>query len=473
MTTPKLSRLALGLVIALGVTACGSDGGTTASSGGNSGTNNGGAMVLAPVQSTLSNVLTGVGAAITSVTPTGTPLDIGGFVAALAPTLNDLINGPDATLTGLLNGIQTILNNPTSPTSVTTAASQIQAGITALAPAITSLAQNLPCALGTLVRQQAIVCTGTSPATQLQNLIALFSSGANPFAGTPLAALGTLGGTGTPSGGPTGTPLDVLLKPLVSALGVPGGASPLPVNGALVDQIGTGLATVGTQIISAYSTIPNSGKIPVAGQLVATLGYTLADLGTTLQTLQTGTAVNVGSTVGNALINLNNLLTAPTGLLGALAAASGQSSLITTVATGNTQVNTGIAQLITALNATLLNPVDTVALQPVLNALAPLTCALTLFGNCNGVTTTGSTTSAGGTSATAGLTALTNALTSLLSGTPASSLLSTLTSALTSASTSNGNLISTLTNAAKTLPTVPSSGGTGNTGLLGGLLGLL
>lgn len=214
MNKLKLTGLAGGLMLALSLAGCGADDSSssgTGTNGGNGGGGDGGTgssstLILSDTRSQLSGVLLSLGTTVQQNTPAGTPLDVGGFLIALNPALDSLLTGPDATLSGLLSGIQTILANPT-PTGFTTAAGQIQEGLSELPPAVASLTQTLPCAIATLAGQRGSVCTGSDPAQQLQNLIALFAGSDNPFAGTPLAGLGTDGAPGTPVGGPTGTPL--------------------------------------------------------------------------------------------------------------------------------------------------------------------------------------------------------------------------------------------------------------------------
>ena len=483
MNKLKLTGLAAGLMIALSLTGCGADGGNASGTNGTNGTNGtsgtggtgggtggGSGLILSDTRNQLSGVLVNLGNTIQQNTPAGTPLDIGGFLVALNPVVNNLLIGPDATVSGLLDGVQTILANP-SPAGFNIAAGQIQEGLSALPPSVASLAQTLPCALATLAGQRGSVCTGSNPAQQLQNLIALFAGSNNPFAGTPLAGLGTDGAPGTPAGGPTGTPLDALLSPLLTALGTPSGTAPAPLNGQLVDDLGLGLATLGDAIVDGYNNVPGSGQIPVAGEVVQTLGSVLADLGVTLNTLEGGTGVSVGNTLNNTLTNVSNLLTAPTGLLGTLAAASGNAQIISAVNSGNTQLNNGIDTLTNTLNTTLLTQVDTAVLTPVLTALAPLSCSLALFGDCNGSTTN-----------TNALTSLVSSLTSALdvsmgSGVPSIPVISDLTNAITSAAGANNNVVTTLLTTITTLPIAPTSGGStgllGGIPILGGLLGIL
>lgn len=466
-----LAALTLGIALA----GCGSDGdsidsgtGTGTGGGTDNGNNEISSLILEGTRNQLSGVLLGLGQNIQASTPSNIPLDIGGFVIALDPTLNQLLNGPDAALSGVLSGIKTIINNP-SPEGFTTAAGQIQTGLSAVPPAVASLAQNLPCALGILAGQRATVCNDNSPAEQLQSFIALFNGSDNPFAGTPLAGLGSDNG----STGPTGTPIDSLLTPLLAVLGAPNSDPNLAIpgtalNSELVDQLGQGLAFVGDAIIDGYNQIPGSNQIPVAGQLIFTIGNTLADLGIVLNQLENSPGAEIGQTVQGVLINVSNLLTAPGGLLGALAAASGQPQLVSAVMVGNTQLNLGVLTLGSVLTQGL-NQLDEVLLEPVLNALAPLTCSLTLFGDCNG--------------SPEGVDALTGILTTLL-GEDAGGLLSGVLDSLTGAWEDNTGMLDDLTSLVNEIPLIgdilnqllgggnESSGG-GSTGLLDlGFLGL-
>jgi len=458
-----------------GSSSGGSSSGGSSSGGSSSGGSTNSALILDPVQSQLSGVLVSLGNAVQANTPAGTPLDIGGFLLALDPTVNQLLTGPSSTLTGLLNGVRTIIADP-SPTGFQAAAGDIQTGIEALPPAVSSLAQNLPCALATLLGQRASVCTGTDPAVQLQNLVALFGSG-NPFAGTPLAPLGTIGAPGTPSGGPTGTPLDQILTPLRSILGVPAvGSTPaipaLPLDSSSVAALGDGLATVGDAIVDGYNNVPGSTSIPLAGDLVLTLGNTLTDLATTLAGLTPTSGSTTGTAVAKSLLDISNVLTAPSGLLGTLALISGNSGTLTSVGTGNTQLDNGISQLTSVLESSIAQPSGS-SLTSSLTSLGDLTCALSILGTCSGT----------GSSAASNLTALGSTLTTLLTtslgSTPGSSLITTLTGTLSTDSVSNNTLLTDLTGSIQTITDPLSSGGstgllggsTSGGGLLGGLLG--
>jgi len=247
----------------------------------------------------------------------------------------------------------------------------------------------------------------------------------------------------------------------VTALGTPGSVAPARLDGQLVDRLGLGLAAVGDAIIDGYNNLPGSDKLPASGQIVQTLGSVIADLGITLNTLEAGNGSDVGATLNTTLTNVSNLLTAPSGLLGALAAASGNSRLITAVSSGNAQLNHGIDTLTNTLNTTLLASADPAVLTPVLGALAPLSCTLALFGDCSG----------SGASAGA-LNTLISSLTSALdlsmgSGVPSTNVITGLTNALSTSAVSNNNLITQLVSTIDTLPLNTSTGG--STGLLSGI----
>ena len=490
MQTSKLTRLAAAVTLTALLAGCnasssdsttagsttgGSTGGTTGGSTG--GTSTGGTsvpaaprtLILDSTQGQVSSLLRTLGANVTAVTPAGSPLDVGGFLIALDPTLNNLLDGPDAVLTGLLDGVRTLINNP-GPAGVQAAAGQIQEGLTALPPAVTGLAQDLPCALATLAGNRAAVCSGTNPAAQLQSLIAQFGNGANPFAGTPLAPLGTLGAPGTPVGGPTGTPLDRVLMPLQTLLGTPAigntpAVPPLPLNAAQLASLGSGLATVGDAIVDGYNNIPGSSQFTQAGDVVMTLGNTLTDLSTALSTLDGSGTTTAGTRFASSLTSVANLLTAPTGLLGTLAAASGSSNLQRTVAIGSAQLDSLLSrELAPAINTAITAPASITQLNSTLTSLTDLGCALTVLGSC------------GTTSNTQSLTDLGNTLTDLVSTTmgttsPVTTLTNTITSTLTEAATSNQTLITSLTSSIQTLPTSTTSTG-GLTGLLGSLFSL-
>lgn len=423
-------------------------------SGTNSGGDDGGGggssnLLLQSVQSPLSGVLTQLGTGIQASTPNNVPLDVGGFVLALDPITRDLLFDVDSLLSAALSGLQALATNP-SQAGFITAADHISTGLMALPGSITQLSQQLPCALGTLLGQRAAVCQGDSAAGQLQNVIQLFDGSNNPLAGTPLAPLGAPGGPG----GSTGTPLDTLITPLLAILGdgTPGSATPL--SGELVDQLGQGLAWVGDAIVDGYNNLPGNSQIPVAGQLIFTLGNTIADLGLVLTSLETDTAQTIGNTLIAALQNVNNLLTAPGGLLGSLASAGNQPALISGVAAGNAQLGTVITMLGQTLDV-LLTAGDQQLLEPLLEALAPLTCALSLFGDCNGDTD--------------GLNTLIGGLESLLD----TDLLNDLGDLLGLSSNDTGNLLDNLAATIDDLPLLGGLLGGGSTGLLGlGFLGL-
>jgi len=410
----KLTRLAAYLALAAGLAACNADGnGSNTNTGGGGGGGNGSPLILDEAQSNLSNLIDGLGNTI------GTDNNLGAFISCLDPTVNDLVDGPDALLTNLLGSINTTLGTQ-DPAALQTA---LTASGDSLAAGLTSLTVNLPNALMALADPAAASnCgattgggtgggTGGATGTPLDTLIALFAGGNNPFAGTPLEALGELGGTGTPAGGPTGTPLDAILGPLTA---IAGGDN----SGQIVDQLGQGVTLLGTTL---KANIPDQVvTAPVVGGIVTLLADTLTDLGVVLNEVeQPTTADQLESTLNNLLSNL-------TGTLVGLDP-SGQLST-----TAGPQIQAGIDQLTGTLGDALLTPLVGAggAVPTLVTALEPLTCALSLVGACTGTGTGGTADipllgdllagglpTGGTTSPTAG-TPLDGAISGALAGTP-------------------------------------------------------
>lgn len=372
MHTIKLTRLAAYIALAAGLAACNADGNGSNTNGGGNGNGNGSALILDEAQTNLSGLLTGLGNTI------GTDNNLGAFVVCLDPTVNDLADGPDALLTNLLGSINTALGTQ-DPAALQEA---LTASGDSLAAGLTSLTVNLPNALMALADPAAVSnCgadtgtgggsgggTGGGTGTPLDTLIAMFGGGNNPFAGTPLEALGTLGGPGTPSGGPTGTPLDAILGPLTA---IAGGDN----SGQIVDQLGQGVSLLGTTL---KANIPDQVvTAPVVGGVVTLLADTLNDLGIVLDELEQPT------TADQLELTLNNLLSNLTGTLVGLDP-SGQLSTA-----AGPQIQAGIDQLTGSLGDALLQPLaGSGGVVPTLvTALEPLTCALSLVGACTGTGT--------------------------------------------------------------------------------------
>lgn len=360
----KLTRLAFCLAAAASLAACSEE----SDMGQHTATE---PMLLDAAQEPLADVLTQVCTGITDVTPAESPVDIGGFVCALEATVNNAVDGPDSLITNLVTSLQALGESP-SPEQLQATLTSLQAAITGegsnvgVEELVTQLASDLPCALLTLAKQECVA--GDTPQEQLQAYLDLLAGG-NPFADTPLE--------------PLGDAASPILQPLVAALGTVFAAAPgTSLDGEVVDALGTGLTDIGNLLVSGYNIIPGAQQIPVAGELVATLGNLVSGLGTTLDSLETGTGGSVGDVLDSTLTDVVNLLTADTGLLGALADASGQQQLVDAVATGNEQLNGLVDDVTTALDTSLLQPLDESALNPLLGALAPLTCTLQLFGDC-------------------------------------------------------------------------------------------
>ncbi|MEO6699464.1 MAG: hypothetical protein ABIM24_08885, partial [Paraperlucidibaca sp.] len=362
-----------GCALALGLAACGADG--SSSNGNGSGSGSGPRLLLDDTQTQLSGTLTGLASAI------GTDNPVGALVFCLDPTVNDLVDGPDALLTNLLGSINVTLGTQ-DPAALQAA---LVASGDSLAAALQSLTVNLPNALMALADPAAAAnCKsqggstggtggGTSgpTGTPLDTLLAMFGGGNNPFAGTPLEALGTLGGDGTPAGGPTGTPLDVILAPL---LAIQNGDA----NGEIVDQLGQGVQTLGTTL---QANLPDQVvSAPVVGGLLTLVAQTLQDLGGVLNQIeQPSTAAELQATLNNLLSNLTGTLI---GLepSGQLAGAVGP------------QIQAGINQLTDSLGAILVPLAGNGGLIPtLLNPLSALTCPLKLVGDCSAASTSPST----------------------------------------------------------------------------------
>ncbi len=375
MNASKLTRLAAACTLALGLAACGADGNSNTSGGGGGGGGDQPRLILDDTQGQLSNTLTGLGGLL------GTDNPLGALVTCLDPTVNDLVDGPDALLTNLLGSLNTTLGTQ-DPAALQAA---LLASGDSLATALQSLTVNLPNALMALADPSAVkncksqggttgggTGAGGPTGTPLDALIGLFAGGNNPFAGTPLEALGQLGGTaggGTPAGGPTGTPLDAILGPLLAIQN--GGA-----NGELVDLLGQGVALLGTEL---KSNLPDQVvTAPVIGGVLVLLSDTLADLGGVLNEVENpSTAAELQGLLNNLLSNLTGTLIGldPTGQL---------------AGTVGPQIQSGINQLTDSLGA-ILDPVaGPGGLVPTLtDILKPLTCGLKLTGNCGATGDTG------------------------------------------------------------------------------------
>lgn len=366
MNASKLTRLAASCALALGLAACGADGNNNTTGGGGGGGGGGGTgprLILDDTQTQLSGTLTGLAGLI------GTDNPLGALVFCLDPTVNDLVDGPDALLTNLLGSLNTTLGTQ-DPAALQAA---LLASGDSLSTALQSLTVNLPNALMALADPSAVSNCGSQGGTTgggtggspLDALIALFGGGNNPFAGTPLEALGTFGG----GNGPTGTPLDAILGPLLAIQN--DGA-----NGELVDLLGQGVAQLGTAL---NDNLPDQVvTAPIVGGVLVLLSDTLVDLGGVLDQIeQPSTAAELQALLNNLLSNLTGTLIGldPTGQL---------------AGTVGPQIQSGINQLTDSLGA-ILNPIagQDGLLPTLLNPLSALTCPLKLTGNCGATGGTG------------------------------------------------------------------------------------
>lgn len=203
-----------------------------------------------------------------------------------------------------------------------------------------------------------------------------FSDAAEAFQEDPAAALG---GVVTLLGDAVSTVTDALLD------GLSQGTDMLPIDGELVDTLGTAL-TDGAEMFAAA--VPDD--IPVISPLVDTLTGAVANLGGTLNELENpdaSTADDLDATLTDALQGVNDTLTAPdVGLLNVMADAAGQGEQVTEI---NEQINTGIEDGLDSL-AVVTEPLvgdggdalDSGVVPTLADALAPVTCSLNLFGNC-------------------------------------------------------------------------------------------
>lgn len=369
MTPFKFTRLAAACALAFGLAACGADGNSSSTDGGGAGGGGGGGnstpprLILDDTQTQLSGTLTGLGNAI------GTDNPLGALVFCLDPTVNDLVDGPDALLTNLLGSLNTTLGTQ-DPAALQDA---LLASGDSLATALQSLTVNLPNALMALADPSAAANCGSQggntdggasgpTGTPLDALLGLFGGGNNPFAGTPLEALGTLGGDGAPADGPTGTPLDVILGPL---LAIQNGEA----DGEIVDQLGMGVQMLGATLTDS---LPDQVvTAPIVGGVLTLLGDTLNDLGGVLNQIeQPSTSAELQGTLNNLLSNLTGTLIGldPTGQL---------------ASTAGPQIQGGIDQLTGSLGAVLDPLAGNGGLLPtLLNPLSALTCPLMLTGDC-------------------------------------------------------------------------------------------
>lgn len=203
-----------------------------------------------------------------------------------------------------------------------------------------------------------------------------FSDAAEAFQEDPTAALG---GVVTLLGDAVSTVTDALLD------GLSQGTDMLPIDGELVDTLGTAL-TDGAKMFA--DAVPDD--IPVISPLVDTLTGAVANLGGTLNELEdpdASTADDLDTTLTDALQGVNDTLTAPdVGLLNVMADAAGQGEQVTEI---NEQINTGIEDGLDSL-AVVTEPLvgdggdalDSGVVPTLADALAPVTCSLNLFGNC-------------------------------------------------------------------------------------------
>lgn len=391
MTLPKLTRLFACTLLAASLAACSNDDDTLPQTGSNSdntagetstdtgsggsgsgGTGSGGsgsgsggsggstsAQLLDPAQAGLSQLLSSLAGAGGSSNP------LSGLITCLDPTVNDLLDGPDALLTGIVSSLTT--GGVQDPAAL---GSNLLGAGESLTLSLQSLTVNLPRALMALADPSvaedcdAFASSGDNP---LQSLIDLVNQGNassnNPFANTPIAILfkPTQGGSG-----PTGTPIDMLLGPLLQLQngGVP--------NGQIVDQLGQGVQMLALTLQSGLP--PQLEGAPLVGDTLGLLGTTLLDLGKVLDKIEQP------STSGELEATLNNLLSNLVGTLAGLDPTGQVSGAV------EPQLLSGIDTLTGTLGDVLLDPIagGGGVLPSLLTPLEALTCGLQLLGDCDG-----------------------------------------------------------------------------------------
>lgn len=359
MKITKHTKLAASVLLALSLAACGSDGdsfgsttgnnsgqgtgtGGTGTGGGTGGTGNSGtsANILDTTQTQLGGVINGLSAQLAPI-DANSPLKVAAFVRCLNPTVNQLLDGPDALLSNLLStlqgGVAAGINNATTAFNP----ALIQQGVIGLAGGVQSLTTTLPQALLALAGQGN--CSGsTMPggSNPLQTLTDLATAQGNPLA--PLFT--ALTNAGVPSnggvvGGPTGTPLDVLLAPLTQLAGGAGAPTDVSNLASVVNQVAFGVNSLNAALFQ--NLVGQTQAVPVVGGLTELLADALTDVGSVLTDLD-----NPATTNQELLGTVNNLLTNVTSIFSVLPGSS----------TAVTPIQGAIATLTNGLN-TITSPV--------------------------------------------------------------------------------------------------------------------
>lgn len=329
----KITRLAAYVAVAIGLAACGSDGGSGRSGDDGSTTS---PQILDETQAQLSGILTGLGNQL-SVIDKNSPLKLGAFVTCLDPTVNQLVDGPDGLLTSLLGVLNTGVNGGINNGASALNPELIQTGILDLAGGLQSLTVTLPQALLALVGQGT--CTGSSTPGGKDPLKFLTDLANKGGSNNPLKPLfDALLAAGAPSNGggsgPTGTPLDVLLGPLTQLASGGGNLGDIQNLADVVNILGGGVQQLGVALTGTLAS--QTEAIPVIGGLTELLSDALTDVGKVLTDLDDGATTNQ-----ELLTTINNLLT---NLTATLAIIPGSSAL-------TTPLNSAITQLTGALSA--------------------------------------------------------------------------------------------------------------------------
>jgi hypothetical protein len=349
MKVTKNTKLAASILLAFSLAACGTDSAdfnsTTGGTGTGTGTGTGNsaspsASILDSTQIQLGNVVNGLSAQLAPI-DANSPLKVSAFIRCLNPTVNQLLDGPDALLTNLLatlqGGVGAGINNASSAFNP----ALIQQGVIGLAGGVQSLTVTLPNALMALAGQGSCTSnTGPGGNNPLETLTNLATDPSNPLA--PLFTALTNAGVpfdGGVVGGPTGTPLDIILAPLTQLAGGAGAPGSVTNLATVVNQLGVGVNTLNGALFQ--NLVGQTQAIPVVGGLTELLSEALADVAAVLIDLD-----NPATTNQQLLGTVNHLLTNVTGLFSALPGSS----------TAVTPIQSAIGALTGGLN-TITSPI--------------------------------------------------------------------------------------------------------------------
>jgi len=364
----KITQLAtaMTLSLSLGLVACGAGSGGSASSSQ--------PRVLDGTQTQLGRVVLDLGSQLATVDSSG-PLKPGAFVTCLEPTVNEVLDGPDALLTQLLQTVNAGASGGLNAGASAINPLALKDGVFELANGLQSLTTNLPQALLALAGQGQCTTSGSPGGSNPLSFVITLASQPN----TPLQPLiDALIVAGVPADGgglgPTGTSLDVLLGPLSQLAGRGGAPADLAELSGVIDDLGLAVETLSVALTNQLSSQAQGAAVPVVTLLSSTLediSMTLVRLdsaGTTNQQLL-GTLSTLLNTLNTTVASIpgSNGLVAPlqngiTQLRGTLTAVSQPlSQLLGTLATSGSALQGGQLQTLTSLIGSLLGPLATSA----------------------------------------------------------------------------------------------------------------